>query len=231
VDPYFDIRYPSGLNPTELDQLLALGWFRMHQAIFTTSHLQREDRLLPVHWLRYPIHDLRPHRSHQRLRVRNKDFRVEVEELQNVPVDHEVLFARYRASIDFDGAASVTSWLWDDEAPGNSIYSTRLISVYDHQQLIAGGCFDIGQKAAASILHYFDPAYARFSLGRYLMLLTVDFLRNTEVQYYYPGYVVEGDPKMNYKLFLGFEAAQYFDPSQAAWRSLQKFPLASRHFG
>jgi hypothetical protein len=36
---------------------------------------------------------------------------------------------------------------------------------------------------------------------------------------------------MNYKLFLGFEAAQYFDPSQAAWRSLQEFPQASRHFG
>jgi len=231
VEPYFEIRYPATLSGAELDELLALGWFRMHQAIFTTSHVQREDNLLPVHWLRYPIHDLRPHRSHQRLRARNKGFRVEVEELQDVPVDHELLFARYRASIEFDGAASVTSWLWDDEPARHSIYRTWLLSVYDREQLIAGGCFDIGRQAAASILHYFDPIYARHSPGRYLMLLTLDYLRTTEVQYYYPGYVVEGDTKMNYKLFLGFEAAQYFDPSQAAWRSLQEFPQASRHFG
>lgn len=52
VEPYFDIRYPDALSGGELDQLLALGWFRMHQAIFTTSHLQREG-LFRVHWLRF----------------------------------------------------------------------------------------------------------------------------------------------------------------------------------
>lgn len=219
VEPYFDIRYPDALSGGELDQLLALGWFRMHQTIFTTSHLQREG-LFRVHWLRFELEQLQVHRSHKRLRNRNRQFSAEISPLHHVPAEHEELFARYRACIDFDGAESVAGWLWGDEPHRASIYQTHCLAIRDGGKLIAGGCFDLGNDSAASILHYFDPAYARFSLGRYLMLCTLDYLRGCHYRYYYPGYVVEGDAKMDYKLFLGPEAAHYFDPEIAQWKPL-----------
>ena len=45
--------------------------------------------------------------------------------------------------------------------------------------------------------------------------------------YYYPGYVVTGQSKMDYKLFLGKEAAQYFDPLTVNWNYLNERILAS----
>jgi arginyl-tRNA--protein-N-Asp/Glu arginylyltransferase len=50
------------------------------------------------------------------------------------------------------------------------------------------------------------------------------------VHYYYPGYVVEHDPKMNYKLFLGIDAAAYFDPETIQWKPLRALPDFGHHF-
>ena len=79
------------------------------------------------------------------------------------------------------------------------------------------GLFDTGEEAAASILHFYDPEYNRYSLGRYLMLLTVDWLKNQGHRYYYPGYIASEDSRFDYKLFLGTANAQYFDHKRNAW--------------
>lgn len=84
--------------------------------------------------------------------------------------------------------------------------------------LIAAGYFDVGETAGTSILHFYDPVYRKFSLGKYLILLTIDSLRATGHELYYPGYLVAGDNKMDYKLFLGKEIAQYFDPASGTWK-------------
>jgi arginine-tRNA-protein transferase len=79
----------------------------------------------------------------------------------------------------------------------------------------------VGAKTAASILHFYDPTYGKYSLGKYLILLTLDYLKSQHYEFYYPGYVVEGLNKMNYKLFLGKEYAEYFDPETISWKPFQ----------
>jgi arginyl-tRNA--protein-N-Asp/Glu arginylyltransferase len=54
-------------------------------------------------------------------------------------------------------------------------------------------------------------------LGKYLILLTLDYLRTNDYRYYYPGYVVEDLDKMDYKLFLGKDQAEYFKPEILSW--------------
>ena len=61
-------------------------------------------------------------------------------------------------------------------------------------------------------LHFFDPEYNQFSPGKYLILMTLDYCRLQGLEWYYPGYIIQGNPKMNYKLFLGQEVAQYYHP-------------------
>jgi arginine-tRNA-protein transferase len=147
---------------------------------------------------------------------------VVVEDCARVRQDHEELFIRYSASIDFDGALSVQHCLFGDEGIDRNVYKTKCISVFDGDRLIAGGYFDLGNESAASILHFFDPVYKSKSLGKYLLLITADFLQEAGYTYYYPGYLVAGLPKMDYKLFMGKEATQYFDPETQAWMSFHE---------
>ncbi len=100
----------------------------------------------------------------------------------------------------------------------HNIYNTKCISIFDAGKLVAAGYFDVGTISGTSILHFFDPEYSRYSLGKYLILLTIDYLKERGYTFYYPGYLVEGLPKMNYKLFLGKEEAQSFDPEAIGWK-------------
>jgi len=216
---------PDSLSGNELDDLLAIGWYRMHQTLFTCSHVELGE-LYRVHWLRYHIDMIAPRSTHKRIKARAKGFSFSVDDFTQVRDDHRALHARYRASIDFDGAISIEDCLFGDTSLGNNIFRTKTISVFDKGSLVAGAYFDLGAQAAASILHFYDPAYARFSLGKLLILLTIDYLRENNFDLYYPGYVVEGLNKMNYKLFLGREPAEYFDPLAVQWRSFHESILS-----
>jgi leucyl-tRNA---protein transferase len=215
---YHDSFSPESLSGAELDHFLELGWYRMHQSLFTTSHVDLND-LYRVHWLRYAIPSIHTHRSHTRLRNRNKNFMFTIEDFSTVRTDHQELHSRYRASIDFDGALSIRECLFSSSSTDQSIFKTKCLSVFDGDKLIAGSYFDLGQHTAASILNFYDPLYAKHSLGKYMILLTIDFLRDNHYHFYYPGYVVEGLSKMDYKLFLGREVATYFDPITITWKN------------
>lgn len=220
MQPYYHNLQPAALSGAQLDQLLSLGWYRMHQHIFTTSHVQL-DAVYRVHWLRFALEELEQHASHKRIRNRNRNFNHRIESFA-LREEHQELHQRYYASIDFDGAPSIADCLFGDGPVAHSIFTTKTISIYDGELLIAAGYFDVGQESAASILHFFDPLYARYSLGKYLLLLTIDYLRQHNFRFYYPGYVVEGNPKMDYKLFLGRTQAQYFEPQTAEWKYFQE---------
>ena len=220
MKPYYYSVSPDSLAGNELDQLLALGWYRMHQYLFTCSHLGIEEPHR-VHWLRYATSEIKEHASHRKIRKRNKNFRVSIEDFNALREDHQLLHMRYRSSIDFEGAWSIEDCLFGEDFTKN-IFDTKCISIFDQDTLIAGGYFDLGERAAASILHFFDPAYRKYSLGKYLILLTIDYLKLHGYDLYYPGYVVEEVAKMNYKLFLGKEQAQYFDPLTIKWKYFEE---------
>jgi len=224
LKPYFYQLSPESISGHELDQLLALGWYRMHQDIFTCSHIG-VDAPYRVHWLRYDLKEIRSHASHHRIRNRNKHFQFVIEPLTAIRSDHSVLHRKYRSVIDFDGALSIEDCLFGGEETAN-IFNTKCITVFDGDRVIAGGYFDAGDQAVASILHFYDPAYSKFSLGKYLILLTLDYMRAHHYEYYYPGYVVTGQRKMDYKLFLGKKEAQYFDPLTVSWKYFDESILA-----
>ncbi|MFN0128457.1 MAG: GNAT family N-acetyltransferase [Verrucomicrobiales bacterium] len=216
---YYDRLSPESITGPQLDGWLALGGYRMHQDMFTTSHVDLGE-IYRVYWLRFDVRTLRDHRSHRRLRHRNGSFTSRIEPFSGIGVDHHLLHQKYRDSIDFDGAPTIAECLFGDDPDKINNFQTHCLSVYDRETLIAGGYFDTGHTSAASILHYYDPDYRRHSLGKHLILLTIDYLKAMGYRWYYPGYVVQGCPKMNYKLFLGQEHAHYFDPRARQWKPL-----------
>ena len=131
----------------------------------------------------------------------------------------DILYEKYLDSIDFDGYATIE----DATFRGGSlnIYKSKAIIIREGDQIISCGIFHEGATSVASILHFYDPQYRRFSPGKYLILMTLDYCRLRRMEWYYPGYVIQGNGKMNYKLFLGQEVAQFYhpqpDPLSGSW--------------
>jgi leucyl-tRNA---protein transferase len=219
MEPFFDSYKPDRVIPPQgLDRLLELGWYRMHQHIFTCSHVNLGD-VYPVHWLRVTLPNVTARQAHSRLRRKNACFTFSITDFDPTTIgdEYKLLHALYRNHIDFDGARSIEDCLLGEDYTGLYVFRTKCISIYWEDKLVAGGYFDVGYRSAASILHFYDPAYSRHSLGKYLMLLTVDYLRQAGYQWYYPGYLVQGMPKMDYKLFIDPAATEFFSIENLSW--------------
>ena len=214
---FAQIEYPKNLLPEELDKYLASGWFRMRQTIFTTNFLHFNQQFYSAIWLRVtleqPIEDIK----YQRLKKLNKSFRFEIKKAVNggIGSKHEVLYQHYRQSIAFEVSPSLRELLYGTE--GFNRFNTYEVDVYDGGLLIAAGFFDLGKNSAAGITCIYHPDYKKYSLGKYLMYLKMDFCRQEKLQYFYPGYMVPGYAPFDYKLDIGKASLQFLQLSSRQW--------------
>ncbi|MEP7252864.1 MAG: GNAT family N-acetyltransferase, partial [Ginsengibacter sp.] len=96
-------------------------------------------------------------------------------------------------------------------------YNTYMINMYDKGKLIAAGFFDIGQKSTAGICSIYDPAYRKYSLGKYMIYEKMFYSKREGFDYFYPGYVVPGYSMFDYKLDIGSTALEYLNRSNGEW--------------
>ena len=165
-------------------------------------------------WLRVRLYDFVADKKYKFLSKQNGRFSAEIKKAVITPL-HEALYARYKEGISFEGAPSLHSLL-----NGNSdsnVYNTYMIDVYDGNLLIGTGCFDLGNESAAGIYSVYDPAYKKFSLGKYMIYEKMMFCKNKNFTYFYPGYVVPGYPAFDYKLRIGKPAVEFFDAKRKQW--------------
>jgi leucyl-tRNA---protein transferase len=217
------IHFPTALSGHELDEYLAKGWFRMGQTIFTTDLLPVNGNIHPVYWLRYVLQKVRYGKKQERLLAINKHFSVSLKPFL-LSEELEYLYASYLAIIDFDAPPTVESFLLDGD--NNSIYDTQLIEIRDAGRLIAAGIFDNGENSIAGIMNFYDPAYKAKSMGKYLMLLKINYAVAFGKLFYYPGYIAGGFSKFDYKLFPDPAAAEIFDSKQEQWISYDPASLS-----
>lgn len=227
---YSEKEMPSEIKGDILDAYLAKGWFRMRDSIFTVSHLVDYENvsLHQVSWLRFHLEQIVEKKSHKKIRRKNSEFQLRYADNFQATKMHNSLFERYVANIDFQTYPSITEALCGDGEI--NIFQTNSIEVFDGDKLIAVGIYDVGNIAAQSIMHFYDPEYSLYSLGKYLVLLTVDHLIKNDFIFYYPGYVVAGRPKFDYKLFIGEDIAYYFDPEKSDWLLFDQQRMIDQEF-
>lgn len=218
---FYHIEEPNSMKGDTLDEYHNKGWFRLRHKIDKGSHFVNvEDiSLLKVIELRYDVDEIVEHRSHKRMRMMNRKFRVEHSQTFEVTPADLVLYLNYCHYIDFDTYDDI-----EDVLTGNGkldIFDTRCIRIFDEDELIALGLYDVGTNSIASIMNCYDPNYAIYSLGKYIMLLITDMMRYKEMKYYYPGYLMVGNPTFDYKLFIGKEAAYYLN-SESHWERFKE---------
>jgi len=210
------IYYPDKLSPAQLDAFLAKGWYRMGQGIFTTNYIIQDGKFFRVYWLRYNLLTWSMSKTSQKIWNANSRFTTEIVPLK-INAELEALYALYKTSLSFEPASTVTNWLYDQQL--SNVYDSWLVEVRDHGKLVAAGIFDKSKKSIAGILNFYDPSYAKYSPGKYLMLVKICAAKERKMHWYYPGYIVQGYSKFDYKLFAGKTNAEIYVPELNEWRT------------
>lgn len=217
-----DVHVPSKLTPAALDKYLANGWFRMGQAVFTTNFLLFNKKFYSAIWIRTELQKWSPSSSqHQLLKKVFRDFRVQITPFSYQPA-YDELFDTYKASLTFTHSNSIQQLLFGGEVEP-SIFDTYSIEVYDKKKLIGLGFFDVGAKSMAGVSCIFDPAYKKYSLGKFMMLQKMLWGKEHELTYFYPGYIAPGYPTFDYKTTLAPEFTQCLRVQSKRWIKLENF--------
>ena len=209
-----DIYFPQQLSGEELDEYLVKGWYRMGPIIFSTNHIVYDDQLYSVYWLRYNLQDIKLGKSQQKIITNNSKFSIEIKPLL-VTEELEALYSLYTSSVSFHASASVSHFLYDEGQ--TAAFDTHVIEIRDNNTLIAAGIFDKGNQSIAGLINFYHPDYKKYSLGKYLMLLKINHARTLGKTWYYPGYIIYGNPKFDYKLFADQNAADIYLPEFDSW--------------
>ncbi|MEM1216065.1 MAG: arginine-tRNA-protein transferase, partial [Bacteroidota bacterium] len=128
-------------------------------------------------------------------------------------LEKEALYQLYRANFQGYIARSLVESLLEEE--DYNIYNTVEAQIYDGDTLVGLSFFDVGEDAVSSILGIYHPRYQQYSLGYYTMLLEMEYCRRQQIRYYYPGYVVPGYTRFDYKLRIG--AVDYLSLAEGGW--------------
>lgn len=207
---------PRKISGIQLDTFLSQGWYRMHQTVFTTRYIILKESIYTVSWLRYNLRQLQLSKKLQKLLIQNNHFTISIKPVE-ITTELEILYADYKANIKFDHSESVKQWLFGEDTDQENVFETNIIELRDKNKLIAAGIFDNGANSIAGIMNFYDPAYKKFSLGKYLILLKIQYAMQKGMHWYYPGYIVHGYPSFDYKLFVGEENSEIYIPDTNKW--------------
>lgn len=197
-----------------LDNYLAEGYYRYRQLLFTTFYIEYLGALHDVFWLRTDVSSVKAGSSSNKILRQNKSFTYSITPLQ-ITTEMEELFALYREYVPFEHAQSIHDNLYGDSS--NNIFDSYVIKVFDGDMLIAFGCFDKGEKSIAGILNAYHPKYKKYSLGKYLILLKIEYCIQNQITYYYTGYIGLGLHYFDYKVFPDKNAVQVLLHEPPIW--------------
>lgn len=220
-----DFKFPLQIMPEELDTYLAAGWYRMGQCVFTTDFVERDDVCFQTIWLRNRLKNYHPSSSFKKLERRNKGFKMEI-----VPFiysdNYESLFQKYRLSLPPGRAADLYSFLIGESTL--LVFKSWVINLYDDGKLIGAGIFDLGKKSAAGISSFYDPDYRSHSIGKYLIYKKIEYCKQKNFDFFYPGYFVHGIKAFDYKLEIGKDSLEFFDMNKRLWKPLPALKLEDK---
>lgn len=217
---FAQVNTPLTLTPAQLDDYLSRGWFRMGQNIFTTNFLNFKGQFYSALWLRLELQNYSADNTELKLRKLNARFTIRINKA-TITAEKEDLFLKYRASITFEASASIHQLLFGKVS--YNIFDSYEVTVYDRNKLIACGFFDMGLACSAGITSFYDPAYKKHSLGKFLIYQKINFCKEVNQDYFYPGYFVPGYSFFDYKLSIGKKALQFLDYTSEQWCPIGQF--------
>jgi arginyl-tRNA--protein-N-Asp/Glu arginylyltransferase len=212
---------PQHLSPEELDDYLSRGWFRIAQTLMTCRAIMTRYALRSTIWTRADLRGYTFKRSQRRLMRKVEDtFTVRVAPA-TLDATREALYQRYLTTPDGARAPSLLHFLFEDE-PDRGLFNTWEVSIWDGPALVGFSWFDLGATSLQSLIAVYAPEVAAYSLGVYSLLREVQLGVETGRALFYAGYVLYGDPMMDYKLRTG--RVSFMDDRDGSWHPWADFP-------
>lgn len=180
------------LDPPLYERLLKRGFRRSGYVVYRPRCRACRECLS----LRVLVERFQPSRGMRRTWRRNRDVRVDVEEPRASDEKFD-LFTRY-LEFQHDGTMD-RSYACFNDFLYRSPTEAREFCYRLGTRLVGVSLADCCPAGLSSVYMYFDPQFARRSLGTFSVLWEVAFCRDIGVPYYYLGYYVAGSPKMAYK--------------------------------
>jgi len=194
-------------SPAEMDQFWADGWrhfgvwfFRYREVI----HGADQFNVLP---LRLDLRHFTLTRSQKRILTKNCDIRMAFRPAF-VDETKETLFLKHRLRFKENVPSSLDDFLspYPDSVPCLNLE----LCLYLGDKLVGVTFLDIGETATSAVYAMFDPAETQRSLGILMMLQSIQFSRERECRYYYPGYAYREPSAYDYKKrFVGLEYLEW----------------------
>ena len=213
---------PRSLSKGRLDKHLAQGWYRIGQTLMTCRFLVFEEQLRSTIWTRL---DLREHsfRKGQRKHLRRirREFRVRVQPA-TVDAARERIYQAYRVQARGDRTTTAADVLM--LSGSLDLFDTWEVSLWRGDELVAFSWFDLGRKSLQSIMGAYPPEESKWGLGYATMLLEMEWGQEHGFHYHYTGYVMPGEPAMDYKLRAG---EMQWLTQDGAWRPWETFDPAA----
>ena len=205
-------------NSDALDQFWAQGWYRSGQKLFTLDYTYIND-WVRVFWLRYRLAGFQLRDTHRKILRKAAGLSVVVKPFQ-LQTQYEVLFGKYVESVDFETSHSLDSLLYGNFSPGErpeDAFRSMALEVWQKDKLVGLGVMDAGLQAASGIVNLFDPELSKYSLGKLLILKKIEYAIQQKYIWFYPGYIGQNFPKLDYKLFVGNGCIELYDTVADMW--------------
>jgi len=198
----------------ELDRFLASGWYRIGPTLMTCRCLVFSGVLRSSLWTRLPLEGFAFRKGLRKLMARNgRRYRI-TSGPYTIDAQREALYQRYKQIVQGERSPTLRDFLFGDTT--THAFDTRELAVWDGDKLVAFSWFDEGAESLQSLIGVYEPSLKKHSLGFYSMLIEIEYGIRTGKKYHYSGYVLPGDPSMDYKLRVG--ELEFLDQEQRTWR-------------
>lgn len=201
--------YATEVSDSELDELISGGWRKFGMYFFRPQCIGCSS-CIPI---RVPVDSFRMSKSQRWLWRRNSDIQVRLEqnasffELYEIYQDHSLnRFGTMSNEEEFKYNFFIKSC--------RSAYSLY----YLHGMLIAAGFLDLSSNALSSVYFIYRTKFLDRGLGNYSVLREMQMTSELGLQYYYLGYFVPGNCRMQYKA--RFFPYQYYQWDTQSWISV-----------
>lgn len=189
------LRMPlTPVSPAWFDRLLGEGDRRAGAMLYRTAC----DTCRACQPLRVPVSRFAPTRSQRKVLRRNADVTVELGPAQ-ADEQRVALYNKHKAMRGLDrgeGGLDVATYA---RHYVDSCTHTAEVRYLVDGQLIGVSILDLGQRAASSVYHYFDPEHSRRSLGVFSACREIALCQELGLDWYYLGLWVQDCPSLSYK--------------------------------
>ncbi len=151
--------------------------------------------------IRIDVENFKPSRSQRKAIKRNRDTHIIIQKPSNSR-EHIELYNKYhqwKAEKDgWRGNTITPKEYFENFADGAHEFGKEALYIHSNK-LVGVDLFDIVEDGISAVYFYYDPDYARLSLGTFSLLYQIDLAKRLGLRYIYLGYWVEGTKAFAYK--------------------------------